>query len=311
MDLYQILEKVCRKCNADAIALSGGLDSTILAYMMRTRSLQGITVIAKDFVATDLTYCQLAATKLSIPLHMVQPDIGDMLEAATQCISILGNFNDIQIRNSIVMFLVIKEAKKIGASSLVTGDGADELFAGYNFLLQMNPDQMSHNLRRLRQIMHFTSQDLGRSAGIKIESPFLHPDVVDVASKISAERHTGMHEGKRLGKMVLRQAFFDRIPSQIVWRTKSPMQDGAGTSRLRIALDSIITEDAFQTSIESIRKYDGVRIRTRESLFYYNEYKKLFGPPPPAAEDQKGCPYCNCALIPNSRLCRMCGAFPV
>ena len=61
------------------------------------------------------------------------------LHAINETIKILKVFNDIEIRNSIVMYLSYTKSKKCeGHTSIITGDGADELFAGYNFFLKMN-----------------------------------------------------------------------------------------------------------------------------------------------------------------------------
>ncbi len=310
LDIYGLLDKACRECNADAVALSGGLDSTIIAYMIRERSPQGISVISKDFVATDLTYCQMAASRLDIGTRIVQPDTPQILEAISECIGILGNFNNIEIRNSAVMYLAIKAAKEMGSHSLVTGDGADEIFAGYDFLCRISHDRLATELRRIRSVMHFTSADMGKHMGIKIESPFLDPDLLEAAANIRPEMLIGMHNGARMGKMILRHLFKDRIPHQIAWRAKSPMQDGAGTSGLIGMLDALMPGDIFDERVKCIQESDGIRIRTKESLFYYEEYRKRFSVPIAAPSDRRSCRYCKYALSDNSNFCRMCGAFP-
>lgn len=64
VDVYRTVEKSVLQCSASCISLSGGLDSAIIAYIIRNRKPDAIAVIAKDFVATDLTYCQLVAKKI-------------------------------------------------------------------------------------------------------------------------------------------------------------------------------------------------------------------------------------------------------
>ena len=110
--------------------------------------------------------------------------IEDILTAIDKTIKILGVFNDIEIRNSVVMYLSLEAAKNEGYSSLITGDGADELFAGYNFFLKMNEKLLKKNLERIWKIMHFPTQKIGKSLGIKIESPFLNETVIDFAKSL-------------------------------------------------------------------------------------------------------------------------------
>ncbi len=135
-ELYDILEKTISTCKSKSIALSGGLDSSILAYHLRDKKPQAIAIIAKDFLATDLTYSQLAAKEFDIPFKIKSVTTEELLIALEECIKILKNFNDIEIRNSVVVYLALREIKKSDEKYLLTGDGADELFAGYSFFFK-------------------------------------------------------------------------------------------------------------------------------------------------------------------------------
>lgn len=309
-ELREALSRACSQASAGAVALSGGLDSTIISHLMRGRRPVGIAVISRDFVATDTTYCQAAAAAAGMRLHTVMPGAGDLLGYVPDTVRMLGCFADAAIRNALVMHAAISEAKRLGIESLATGDGADELFAGYGFLAKMDGGRLRAELDRLRGIMRFSSHAMGERLGIRIESPFLHPDVVDVASALPPHLLVGERGDARMGKWILRRAFAGDIPSMIAWRPKSPMQDGAGTSGLPGLLDSVMPDDAFAERAKIILNRDGIRIRTKESLHYYEQYVKIFGAPKPAGGG-RACPDCRCAVPSGLRSCRMCGAFPV
>jgi asparagine synthase (glutamine-hydrolysing) len=129
-------------CNSNLISLSGGLDSSIIAHFLKQKKPKTIAVIAEDFVSTDLTYCQMISKEMQLPLSIYNVKTTVMLEAIEETIKILKNFNDIEIRNNIVMYLAIKWAKDSGERSIISGDGADELFAGYNFLINKQEDKL-------------------------------------------------------------------------------------------------------------------------------------------------------------------------
>ena len=131
-----VLQNSVAECNADWIALSGGLDSSILADLLKNRNPHGITIITRDFLGTDLTYSQIAAKHTGIPLSLIHASMEEILDSINQTINILKNFNDIEIRNSIVPYIYLNSLKKKGVKSVISGDGADEIFAGYNFLLK-------------------------------------------------------------------------------------------------------------------------------------------------------------------------------
>ena len=308
-NIYQILEESCNSCQSDLISLSGGLDSSIIAHFLKKRDPTSVAIISEDFVSTDLTYCQMISKEMKIPLSIYNVSTSTILEAVENTIRILKNFNDIEIRNNVVMYLAIKWAKENNQKSIITGDGADELFAGYNFLVNKPENELEAEIKRVCSIMHFPTQKIGMELGIKIESPFLNQKVIELASQIPSNLKIKEEDGKRYGKWVLRKTFEKHIPLQIAWRRKSPMQEGAGTSGLTNLFESIISEETYVEKKLTVEKNDEVVIRSRESMYYYEIFKKLYGSPVNDNAEHK-CPYCK-HEVNNSKFCRMCGAFPI
>ena len=153
-----LLEEITIKCDANWIAFSGGLDSSILAEIKKEQNLNAITIITKDFPGTDLSYSQIAANHMKIPLELTYVEINDIMNAIEKTIKILKNFNDIEIRNSIVSYLYLNALKEKNVTKVITGDGADEIFAGYNFLIKKDHSELKNELKRIKKVMHFTSK---------------------------------------------------------------------------------------------------------------------------------------------------------
>lgn len=307
--LYQILEEVCNSCESELIALSGGLDSSILSHFLKGKKVEGIAIISEDFVSTDLTYCQRISKETDIPLTIYNSSTSEILEAVENTIKILKNFNDIEIRNNVVMYLAIKWAKDNNKKSIITGDGADELFAGYNFLVNKPEKELESEIKRVCSVMHFPTQKIGKYLGIKIESPFLNQKVIEMANHIPSNLKVKEENGARYGKWILRKTIEKHIPEQIAWRKKSPMQEGAGTAGLTNLFESIINEEKYVEKKLTVEKNDQVIIRSRESMYYYEIFKKFYGTPVEDNVESK-CPYCKHGTN-NSKFCRMCGAFPI
>ncbi|MCH9659139.1 7-cyano-7-deazaguanine synthase [archaeon] len=308
-NLYAVLEESCNSSKSNLISLSGGLDSSVIAYFLRQRKPNAVTVIADDFVSTDLTYCQMISKEMELPLTILNIKTDLILEAIEKTIGILQNFNDIEIRNNVVMYLAIKWAKDNGEKSIITGDGSDELFAGYSFLTNKSEDDLEKEIKRICSIMHFPTQKIGKALGISIESPFLNEKVMKLASEIPVNLKVADENGKRHGKWIVRKTFERYIPKQITWREKSPMQDGSGTAGLTALFESIIPEEKFVEKKMTVEKNDCVVIRSRESMYYYDIFKRLFGSPVDVDAEYR-CPYCK-HDVGQSRFCRMCGAFPI
>ena len=305
----RVLQSSVTECKSKWIALSGGLDSSILAYLLKDQKPQAITIITKDFLGTDLTYAQIIAKHTELPLSLMQVSMEEMLDSINETIKILGNFNDIEIRNSIVPYIYLNSLKKKGVDSVITGDGADEVFAGYNFLLKKSEKELVEELKRIKKIMHFPSKDIAESLNMRVETPFLNEDVIEFSDSLPISKKINQKEEKRFGKWILREAFEKNLPENIIWREKSPMQDGSGTVNLTNLFNTIITDDIFSQKKTKILEEDGVYIRTKESLHYYECFRKSNSIK--KSNSHEKCPDCNYAINLNSKFCRMCGKFPI
>ena len=305
----KILQKSVTECKSNWIALSGGLDSSVLAALLKDRKPQAITIITKDFLGTDLTYAQIVAKHTELHLSLIQVSMEEVLDSINETIRILGNFNDIEIRNSIVPYMYLSSLKKKGIDSVITGDGADEVFAGYNFLLKKSEEELDEELKRIKRIMHFPSKDIAKSLDMKVETPFLNEDVIKFSDTIPISKKINFKEEKKFGKWILREAFEKELPKNIVWREKSPMQDGSGTVNLTGLFNTIITDDIFLQKKTKILEEDGIYIRTKESLHYYECFTK--SNTVTSSNSDKKCPDCNYDIKLDSKFCRMCGKFPI
>jgi len=309
-NVRMLLEEITSQCDANWIAFSGGLDSSILGQIKKEQGLNAITVITKDFLGTDLEYSQIMGKHIGIPLELKYVSIDEMLDAIKGTIKILKNFNDIEIRNSIVSYIYLNALKKKNITKIITGDGADEIFAGYNFLVKKDHDELQKELKRMKKIMHFTSQKIANELGISIQMPFVDENIVSVVETLPISLLINQKNDNKFGKWILRKAFENDLPSSVIWRKKTAMQDGSGTASLTKLFDSIITDDIFEEKTKKIKKEDDVTIRTKESLHYYEHYKENFRIP--EYQNQKNlCPDCNAELSSNSKFCRMCGKFPI
>ena len=135
-NIRMVLEEVTSRCDANWIAFSGGLDSSILCQIKKEQNLNAMTIITKDFLGTDLSYSQIMGKHIGIPLELKYVNLDEVFDAIKNTIKILKNFNDIEIRNSIVSYLYLTTLKEKNVKKVITGDGADEIFAGYNFLIK-------------------------------------------------------------------------------------------------------------------------------------------------------------------------------
>lgn len=314
-DLFFLLKEIIIKEKAHGLLLSGGLDSSIIASLQKPE--YTFTVILDGSHASDYKYAKLMAKKCGSSHITIKIKTLELLQIEERIIELFRTFDPIFIRNSSVIFAGVQKANEIGVRTLLTGDGGDELFAGYNYLKRYYKDtrKLEYEVKRLWDIMHFPSETIGKFFDIKITSPYLDVKFMEFAKSIDISMKIGLYRDKLWGKFILRKCFEKSYHHEKhAWRIKEAQEEGSGFSRITDYLENqIFTNQEFLDEIRRIKMIEKVKIRTKEHLFYYLTYRKYF-PPPRLQKDlvkQKRCPDCNCIFIWGGRFCRICGAYPV
>ncbi|MDE1726580.1 MAG: asparagine synthase [Thaumarchaeota archaeon] len=299
------------RCKSESISLSGGLDSSILASFLDAKTTHAYAMVTKDFPSTDLVNAQMIAKINDLKLTVISASVDNLLQSIEETIQILKVFNPIEIRNNIVVYLTMKNAKKDGLRSIMTGDGADELFAGYNFFQRMQPLELQKDLERIWKVMHFPSLSISKALGIELQMPFLDKKVVEYAKSIPSELKVHDENGKKYGKWILRKTFEKTLPQSITWRDKIAMQDGSGTNGLTHFFDSAISDSVFSEKAKKYLEKEQVVLSSKEALHYYEIYRRYYDYPSKLGLSKSKCPNCNYSVEEGSHFCRMCGSFPI
>ncbi len=296
IDLKKKLKETIARHEAEGILFSGGLDSSILASVSPQASL--FTVSLRSY-GEDSEYAQLTANYLEMEHHSVRVEIQEAFEAIPQVIRILKTF-DPAIPNDLATYFALQLAKEKGASSVMTGDGADELFCGYSYMFDLD---LKSYLPRLAKRMRFNSVSLGKTLGISIKQPFLDREFIEFALGIEPTLKVVREEGKTWGKWILRKSFEGNLPHQILWQEKRPIEIGSGFSALRGTIESKISDEEFQ---KKQREYS-IKFLNREHLYYYEIYRKVVGEMPSPQGEELECPFCGVGMDKRALHCRICG----
>jgi asparagine synthase (glutamine-hydrolysing) len=294
----------------DAILLSGGLDSSILASVFRPK--YAITVgFGSD--AEDLTFSEYVAKRFCKYHVKVFLNTETLLSIMEKLIELMKTFDPIEIRNSSVLYAGIEESKRRGLAMVLTGDGCDELFAGYDYMRRLDNARkdMELELIRLWQVMRFSSHQIGDALGVRVLSPYLEKPFSDYARSIDISEKVGSYRGKNWGKFVLRKCFEQELGEDIAWRSKRAQEKGANITTITGTINEAFYDDEFLIE-KTIALSEGVSIRDKEHLYYYLLYRRMF--PPPGTEykaSERRCPNCLCQFKWKGRYCRTCGSYPV
>jgi len=269
-----------------------------------------VTVALRGAPAPDIPYAKQIAASLGLEHDLHYFGGEELDEAIRDVVRVLKVFDPMEIRNSSAAYVALKQAKKHRLASVMTGDGGDELFAGYSFLFKHTPAQLDKALKKMWSKMTFSSIPMGKDLGIEVRPPFLDPEFRTFAEKIDVRLKVREENGQTFGKWVLRKAFEKMIPSELLWRVKAPLEVGTGTTTLPAFFEARIPDAEFSTKKAKHLAQDRVTIRDKEQLFYYEIYRDLYGAPK-SVDAAKKCPDCGTGVPPDANFCRTCGAYPV
>jgi len=191
-----------------SMLMSGGLDSTIIYYLMRKELYlpAEFTVFHIDNNEEEyLNYIDFRG--VTVKKLYLQPDILNPV--------LFSNQTPMDLGSMIPQFLLSKAIQKRGYNVAISGDGADELFGGYRRIAQYDSqytdifdELVYYHLPRLdRQMMAHT---------VEIRCPFLAPDVINNALNTPYEL--------RMHKKILKDLFADLVPKPIIDRKKEPLK---------------------------------------------------------------------------------------
>jgi asparagine synthase (glutamine-hydrolysing) len=235
----------------------------------------------------------------------------ELYDAIPMVVKTLRSFDPMEIRNSVTIYVGLKAAKDNGICTVMTGDGCDELFAGYSFFFGMGKEKLDSELEKIWRVMTFSSVPLAEVLGMEARLPYLDPDIKDFAMKLDSRYKVGTESGQVYGKWILRKAFEGILPREIAWRIKTPIEFGSGTTTLPDFFNRKISDICFDEKRRRYLTEDGVKIRDKEQLFYYEVYRSVMGVPRPTIVEGKICPQCNSNVPEGSTYCRTCGAYPI
>lgn len=307
-----LMESVERNMG-DSIMFSGGLDTTIMAHLSVIAGAKPAcyTVAFTEADAPDIPFARSVARKLGLEWNLLRLTPEMLNEELPQVIRILKTFDPMEVRNGVAVYHGLLAAREEGFSKAMTGDAADELFAGYSFSFNLRSEELMDKLRALWRVMHFSSGPMAAGLSMSASLPFLDPAVAAFAATLGPSDLVGVHDSKKFGKLILREAFEEMIGSEVAWRVKTPIEYGSGTTHLPRFYEARVSDEAFRAGVSSSMAKDGVKIRDKEHLQYYSFYRSIFLPPSATATTRCRCPDCGGDVRPESRFCTTCGSYPI
>jgi asparagine synthase (glutamine-hydrolysing) len=280
-EVRRLLERaVVKRLMADVpvgVFLSGGLDSSLIAALMRPHVRELHSFVAGIEGAPDLEAARSVSEALGTVHHEAIYTPGEMEEALPEVIRALESFDAPLVRSAIPGYFVSRLASRY-VKVVLGGEGADEIFAGYEYLRQFRGAKLKQELLQITRKLHDTNLQrtdrMTMTFGIEGRVPFLDMDLVRYVLSLPAPL---LEPGDKMSeKWLLRDACRGLIPPEILSRKKMKFSAGAGSSgilaeRARALISPAVFTRDRQASLS-------LRLRSREELWFYRIWKEVMGP---------------------------------
>ena len=250
-DIRQALRQAVKKQMMSdvpyGVLLSGGLDSSVISAITENFAehrieddsqskawwprLHSFAVGLKG--APDLAKARMVAEHIGTVHHEINYTIQEGLDAIRDVIYFIETYDVTTVRASTPMYLLARVIKSMGIKMVLSGEGADEIFGGYLYFHKAPSAEEFHKetVRKLSKLHLYDCLRANKSLaawGVEGRVPFLDKEFLDVAMRTNPEAK--MCPGTTMEKRIVREAFSDMLPQEIVWRQKEQFSDGVGYS---------------------------------------------------------------------------------
>ena len=291
-----LMDAVKRQLMSDVpygVLLSGGLDSSVISAIAEQYSAMRIEDDSKTRAwwprlhsfavglkgAPDLAKARLVAEHIGTVHHEINYTIQEGLDALRDVIYYTETYDVTTVRASTPMYLLARVIKSMGIKMVLSGEGADEIFGGYLYFHKAPSAREFHEetVRKLSKLHLYDCLRANKSLsawGVEGRVPFLDKEFLDVAMRLNPEAK--MCPGTTIEKRLVREAFADMLPEEIVWRQKEQFSDGVGYSwidTLKQITSEAVSDEQMAHAAERFPVHSP---QCKEEYYYRSIFAELF-----------------------------------
>jgi len=274
---YYLLKSMDMRINDNnlnlGVWLSGGLDSSLVAALLREFTDKVYTYSVGYDGSPDLVAAKEVSDYLGTEHIDYKLNTEELFLNIPKAIYHLESFDAPLVRSTLGNMI----ASKISASSdiVFSGEGGDELFAGYDYFLEYDSSKViQEELVNAINSLHNTAlQRVDRTAnayGVNVKLPLLDENLLNYVLKIPPKNKVRTNTGK----YILRKIASKYLPDNIAWRDKDKFWEGSGIEdTLEKKINTIITDKEFSDNKESP---DSPNLRNKEEAYYYKVFNDYY-----------------------------------
>jgi asparagine synthase (glutamine-hydrolysing) len=213
-----------------AVSFSGGLDSSLIAYLAKPKAKIALFTLVTEDERDDMA--EKSSELLDIELHYVSADENIIKETYKASSSSILWKSPMDYALGLGFQLVAKKASEEGYSLLMAGQGADELFGGYSKYMRMENSSLSIALKNDAERLYIGAArdaEAIRDGGCTPSFPFMDERVGILAERLPLTMK--VRNGQR--KVALRKSAQQLgLPEKIFDAPKKAFQYSSGMQKL-------------------------------------------------------------------------------
>ena len=250
-DLYSAVEKRVANIVDVGVIFSGGVDSTILAVLLNQIAEDRNTIPLNIKLysvgvenSQDVQFSRKIAEELNLPLKSIIIDEETVKESVKPVLTAIEDDNVMKLGVGMTIYLATKAMKEDGIRVALSGQGADELFGGYNRYLKHFEDntlfdayfaldeEIYHDIANMYHVNLERDDAVSMANGVELRVPFLDKEIINLALDIPGKYKIKNGEDL-LRKHILRDvAKSIGVPDYIADRPKKAAQYGSGINKI-------------------------------------------------------------------------------
>jgi asparagine synthase (glutamine-hydrolysing) len=253
--LTDSVEKRIRGLSEVGIIFSGGVDSTILAKLSVDLGIDTTLYTVGLETSSDMIYAKKTAMDMDLPLKIKTLTVPDVKIYTELVLNAIEEFNLMKLGVGMPAYIASEMAADDNLKVVLSGQGADEIFAGYHRYQQFYMDKGENTQEDLKEdVLNIYHVNLQRddavtmANSVELRVPYLDLELVDMALNIPMKYK--MYDGAdNLRKCILRDIAADiGVPSEIVRRPKKAAQYGSGIHK--ILVKKVLKDENYRKILE-------------------------------------------------------------
>ena len=256
---FLIREAVEKRVNRDenlALAFSGGVDSAVLAKILLAEHIPvHLICVGLEGEEREVDQAEDLASELGLRIKIKMFPKEAVEEDVPKVISRIEEADPLKVSLGIPFYWISDEARNLGKTVLMTGQGSDELFGGYLRHMQVYQDEggealdrmLLRDVRRAYEVDYELVSHVCAAFNLYHVAPYADFDLITYALGVPAELKMEF-EGRILRKAALREVAKEMgLPESAYMRPKKAMQYGTGVDKTlrRVAKDKGLNLRAF------------------------------------------------------------------